>query len=306
MLQGIHVNTELTCYPKSDTPPSQFIMLFNELVYNKYRDCVHIYTDGSKMDEKTGTAVVFPSNESEDVSLRLPNKTSIFTAESIALLFAIERTEDILPANKFTIFTDSLSCLLALKNLQVKNAYIRRIADKVDRLTNEGITINLCWIPSHVGIPGNELADSAAKTALESETIQPILQPHTDSGQSIRECILAKWQARWDEVNNDLHSVLPTLPYKYSSCLPRREERVLARLHIGHTRITHSYRLDRIERPQCATCEVDLTIGHLIKDCREHEQLRAELFENKSPQEIFDSPHLVIKFIRRINLFYKI
>ena len=70
---------------------------------------------------------------------------------------------------------------------------------------------------------------------------------------------------------------------------------MLARLHIGHTRITHSYRLDRSERPQCATCRMDLTIGHLIKDCQEHEQLRTELFENKTPQEIFDSPHLVIK-----------
>ena len=81
---------------------------------------------------------------------------------------------------------------------------------------------------------------------------------------------------------------------------------MLARLHIGHTRVTHSYRLDRVDRPQCDTCEVDLTIGHLIGNCREHEQLRNQIFENKSPQEIFDSPHLVIKFIKRINLFYKI
>ena len=255
---------------------------------------------------KSGSGIVFPGHPDQSASFRLPDNTSIFTAEGFALLYALGRVEDILPHDQFTLFSDSLSCILALKNHQHDNIYIRRAADKLDRLTDEGISVTICWIPSHVGIPGNELADEAAKQALEHEQIQHILQPHNDSKQAIRRHINTKWQAEWDEVRNDLHGVSPLLPHKYSAVLPRREERVLARLHIGHTRLTHSYRLDRTDRPQCATCQVDLTISHLLSNCQEHLQLRNELFGAKSLTEIFNTPSTVIKFIRRINLFHQI
>ena len=156
-----------------------------------------------------------------------------------------------------------------------------------------------------MGIPGNELADEAAKEALGQE-VQHIVQPHNDSKQAIKRYIHEKWQAEWDEVRNDLHGVSPILPHKYSAVLPRREERVLARLHIGHTRFTHSYRLDRTDRPQCATCQVDLTVNHLLSDCQDHLQLREELFGTKTLTEMFDTSATVIKFFRRINLFHKI
>jgi ribonuclease HI len=257
------------------------------------------------MGEKSGSAVVFPGHTDQSASFRLPNHTSIFTAEGFALLFALGRVEDILPHECFTIFSDSLSCILALQNHQYDNIYIRRAADKLDRLTDEGISVTICWIPSHVGIPGNELVDEAAKQALEYEEIQHILQPHNDSRQAIREHIKAKWQAEWDEVGNDLHRALPLLPHKYSAVLPRREERVLARLHIGHTRLTHSYRLDRIDRPQCVTCQEDLTVSHILTNCQNYNQLREELLGTKTLTELFDTPSKIIKFIRRINLFYE-
>jgi ribonuclease HI len=281
MLRGINTNVELTAYSKSDTPPAHFVALFHEMVAKYFSDTVHIYTDGSKMDTKSGSAIVFPGQPDQSASFRLPDNTSIFTAEGFALLFALGKIEEILPHNQFTIFSDSLSCILALNNHQHDNIYIRRAADKLDRLTDEGIAVSICWIPSHVGIPGNELADEAAKQALELD-IQYILQPHNDSRQAIRQYINAKWQAEWDEVGNDLHRALPLLPHKYSAVLPRREERVLARLHIGHTRLTHSYRLDRTDRPQCATCQEDLTISHLLSSCQEHLQLREELFGTKT------------------------
>ena len=36
-------------------------------------------------------------------------------------------------------------------------------------VSNHGKIVNICWIPSHIGIRGNDEADTAAKSALEFE-----------------------------------------------------------------------------------------------------------------------------------------
>ena len=51
------------------------------------------------------------------------------------------------------------------------------------------------------------------------------------------------------------------------SCDSRIKEVVLARLRIGHTRLTHEYILDRGPPSSCLQCNVPLSIEHIIIDC---------------------------------------
>ena len=188
------------------------------------------------------------------------------------------------------------------------NIYIRRCLDKLDVLSSRGQVVALCWIPSHVGIPGNEVVDKAAREAIDTRDIQPILQPHTDSRQPISQYVRSRWQEKWDEVGNDLHKALPLLPHKYSACLPRREERVMARIHIGHTRFTHSYRLDRTARPQCETCQEDLTIEHILVECPEFDRLRTTIIEGSTLAEIFETTpaNAIVNFFKQTDHYYLI
>ena len=57
-------------------------------------------------------------------------------------------------------------------------------------------TIVFCWIPSHIGIHGNEKANMAAREAL-ALNITNSLVPYTDLKPSINSFILGKWQERW-------------------------------------------------------------------------------------------------------------
>merc|ERR1712025_503535 len=57
------------------------------------------------------------------------------------------------------IITDSQSLCLALKGYDPGIAPIRARLDKCQA------TIGIQWVPGHCGIPGNEMADSAANQA---------------------------------------------------------------------------------------------------------------------------------------------
>ena len=67
------------------------------------------------------------------------------------------------------------------------------------------------WVPSHVGIKGNEKADSAAKTGL-LRRVTNIPIPHGDFKKRIHDLLKRRWQSQWFEaVNNKLHEIYPKL-----------------------------------------------------------------------------------------------
>ena len=58
--------------------------------------------------------------------------------------------------NKFIIFSDSLSVLKAMNHTSSKNPQIQKLLGKCQELLAYK-EIALCWIPSHIGIQGNEM-----------------------------------------------------------------------------------------------------------------------------------------------------
>ena len=64
-------------------------------------------------------------------------------------------------------FSDSLSALQALLNPDSSDL-IQEIMYLKHQLSNMGIHVSLVWIPSHVGIIGNEIVDKLAKESLDS------------------------------------------------------------------------------------------------------------------------------------------
>ena len=54
----------------------------------------------------------------------------------------------------------------------------------------------------------------------------------------------------------------------------RREEVLLCRLRIGHSRMTHGYFLRRLDSPHCTNCNAILSIRHVLLDCPVYDHLR--------------------------------
>ena len=63
-------------------------------------------------------------------------------------------------------------------------------------------------------------------------------------------------------------------PWDYSNIRERRLQTALARLRIGHTRLTHSYLMSGEFQPYCDDCLVPLTVRHLLVGCPSLVELR--------------------------------
>ena len=122
-----------------------------------------------------------------------------------------------------------------------------------------------CWIPSHIGIYGNEKVDKSAKESLNLE-VTDFKIPFNNFKPFINKDVCNKWQTLWDETPfNKLKEIEPIVyHHRLVPKLSRREEIVLARLRIGHTRVTHSCLLKREERPYCIGCDAPFTVRHFL------------------------------------------
>ena len=135
-------------------------------------------------------ATVFPSDT--ELSMRLPDSSSIFTAEIWAIITALEEIKNA-SESKFILFTDSLSCLQALLYMKLEHPLIGMAIRKCVFLNIANKDIIFCWVPSHVGIKGNEKADSAVKSALDLPHAQ-VGVPYTDFKHLISQYIFSTWK----------------------------------------------------------------------------------------------------------------
>ena len=55
--------------------------------------------------------------------------------------------------------------MICIENQIVKNILVQRIQELCHREIERGVEIFKLWIPSHMGIRGNDLADQAAKNS---------------------------------------------------------------------------------------------------------------------------------------------
>ena len=140
------------------------------------------------------------------VKRRLPGQASIYTAELRAIQLALDLVNNS-NKDKYVICVDSLSCLQAIEQQHIDHPLVLDVLEKYSALINK--TVLFCWVPSHVGIRGHELADAAAKAAL-NERLTIMTLPYSDFKPLVK---------RFIQVNG-LISGLPRLITSFIQCSP--------------------------------------------------------------------------------------
>ena len=260
---------------------------------------------GAFIKKEHCVAIFFDLEKAYDTTL--PYNSSIFTAEAKAIDIALYHIRD-QPEKQFIIYSDSLSVLRSLKNLDHRNPLIQQIFRKYKYLSSLK-EIVFCWLPSHTNIRGNELADLEAKSAL-SLSITNLRIPHSDFKSNIHQYVMNKCQSVWEEqTGNKLHELKPDFNSKCSFLgYSRQIQTKITRCRIGHTRLTHSYLLTNEQPPFCISCNEPFTIKHFLITCTEFNYIRNRYFTAKTVKELFTdtSSDKIINFLKETNLFNKL
>ena len=244
---------------------------------NIYEDCAHIYTDGSKdpVRNRTAYGIHTSSNvtsETTSISVRLPNGQSVYTAELEAIHHAL-RLAHSLKDKRAVILSDSLSALksIASKFSKSRPDILQLILEEILKLRRSGKEIQLCWIPSHIDIPGNERADKLARQGLELTEVTDLAYSTSEIKSMIKHSIWEEWQTVWTNSTEGrwYHTLRPNvkggLPCPHHS---RQVDTAITKLRLGATNTSYQ---------QCNICQKRATVSHILLECPKFDAARQEL-----------------------------
>ena len=297
---------------KSNLAPQVLFQIYSDHL-EKHQGLSKIYTDGSKSTGGVGFAIVTPS---QNIKGKLPEQSSIFSAELTAINKALHT---LFPQKKKStiILTDSLSALDSLKSIKPSHPLATKIKQSIHSLSLINHKIELCWCPSHIGIKGNETADILAKSAANESHQRFEKTFHKDFKPLFKEKILSRWQLEWTAHINNMaeHDVMEIIKpqiksWNPTSPLTRFEEVLLCRLRLGHTRLTHEYRMSQSTRTLCDLCHTPISIPHILIDCPKFSLPRKVFGINPTMKSVLHEETVnirkIIEFLKVINILDRI
>ncbi|CAI6359749.1 unnamed protein product [Macrosiphum euphorbiae] len=269
----LHSNTDLSQHIKSETMDYTFRNLTLSLLED-YQDYIKFYTDGSKTEAGVGASVYFNNTPK---MIKFPDFCSIYTAEAYAIYHALETIQQ-LKIDKALILSDSLSTINSISNINQPNAISRMIQNQISLLNHNNQNVLLVWIPSHIGIPGNETADTYAKRAITSPEASLVqICSLGDIKGVLQSLTLQQWQHRWTSSLTKLNVIKPSINPWPTLTTKRRHEVIVNRLRIGHTWLTHNFLMRHEDPTQCTTCGEIITVEHVLLHCRKYADTKTSL-----------------------------
>nr|XP_037287166.1 uncharacterized protein LOC119180127 [Rhipicephalus microplus] len=233
---------------------------------------LQVFTDGSVLADGTAAAACVIPSRASSRQCQLPFPASSTAAELAGLHLAADLLAEDPPAEPVAVVCDSRAALQTLSNHRRGGLNGSLLASKFRALTTSGTSVSFHWLPSHVGIAGNEEADTLAKAAH---------QP----GTPITRAVAARdfTQARLKKLLITVHPDQRVASGRGPKLLPekgltRRERATLLRLRTGCVwTAARRHAKGRCTSPACDRCGDPETLEHLLCACPGLAQERSRL-----------------------------
>ncbi|XP_037276809.2 uncharacterized protein LOC119169911 [Rhipicephalus microplus] len=288
----LKIRTQLPGVASKRTTPVCALRHETAATFDELAGRLLVFTDGSVLNDGCAAAAcVVPSLELHN-QCRLACEASSTIAELAALDLAADALIQ-LRAPSAAVLSDSRAALQLLAQDARRPPVATRIARKLEAVQDLGCDLVLQWIPAHVGISGNEVADELAKEAHSPGTPVTTAVSTFDVARLPTRCSVTTRHPDPRVAAGQPPRPLPKTGFS------REERALLLRLRIGCYRTA-----ERVHRqsghgdPNCRHCPQPETLHHIIFQCEEYSDARRSLFDAYSKLGLSTSTVDVILFPR--------
>ncbi|KAL0883429.1 hypothetical protein ABMA27_016810 [Loxostege sticticalis] len=193
------------------------------------------------------------------------------TVELVAILEALKYIES-QNLTECVILTDSKSALQHVA--RCASGYSRGapiaydVLKMIRRLDNDrGINLRLQWVPSHVGLSGNEEADRLAKLACTTGINFSIVPFYTEILPKFRKSCYTKFKEYFDKRSVD-------------KGICRKHIVILHRLRSGHFPSNKfAFLMRKAPSPNCDVCGTLDDVQHILVECEKYRGRRSPILQ---------------------------
>ena len=177
---------------------------------------------------------------------------------------------------------------LSIKGVSKKNArpdITSKIYYEVEKLEQKNNKINIIWIPAHIGIEGNEIADKVANTGRSNNLNFRNIRLGVCEIKSLMKMKLRKqkMQEEWEKSNSEtvkeFRKFHPLISKKININFKDRKINIL-RLNIPKFTFIHRSEI------YCIKCKQQVTTDHVLIDCKFFDVERNKIIDNFQKHKI--------------------
>jgi ribonuclease HI len=167
------------------------------------------------IDDVAGFTVYY---RNYDTTHQLAKPSCVFSVENSAIKMALEHIQ-ICPRGRYLILSDSLSSPMAMRSRRITcktHPWVYESKQIYWDLQQLNYDVKAMWIPSHVGISGNEDVDGLARQVVESGIVHGQMTVANDHRGLAEPAMIKQWQHVWrtEDTGRFTHAIRPLVSVK--------------------------------------------------------------------------------------------